>query len=70
MATKNELAAFEDFEFKIGDLVRFKSNPEVLGIVVGMILLQNASSIGRSYMVRSPITDWNFVRAIELDLVD
>lgn len=52
MATTNEIAAFEDFRFRVGQKVRSKFAGNDWGYVIARLLTEDVRGVGREYIVR------------------
>lgn len=65
---ENELAAFENFKFELGDIVRFKSDiNDCFHTVVERSLVESPEGITRAYTVRGAYGSKDRVYEMELD---
>jgi hypothetical protein len=67
MATQNELAAFEGFEFRVGQRVKTKLAGYATGLVIERTLTQDGGGIDKSYIVRHDMDSFKNYREFELE---
>lgn len=67
MVTNSEIAAFENFKFRVGQKVKSKHAGYRSGFVAKRILMEDEGGIHREYAVRHSATEGVYYREYELE---